>query len=181
MCLYWTFPHEAINGVLKGFAARNSNHRNVGTSLMKRHFLVRFLDITLGDQNIPSSERVLRIGSAMNEEMYSQQVGALLRNSRSLRRNVGYMWNWQGVWPEMVITFCDMSVWISIDVFLDENRVARIWARKMNLVGTVDSTGFPMYEFTDHRALLSIMDVLYVGAYSWLNNRSFITKTFDNK
>lgn len=180
MCLYWTFPHEAINGVLKGFAARNSNHRNVGTSLMKRHFLFRFLYVTLGDDVIPPSSKVLRCGVKMKRNPYCGRINELFASGLRITHKVGYMSKWQCLWPDMVITFCDMSVWMSIDVLAFRDMVW-IYARQLRFARNVESTGYPMYEFTDRREILRVSDVLYVSTYSWLNNRSLVLKTYDHK
>lgn len=180
MRLYWTFPHESINGVLKKYSEKNSNHRNVGTSLMKRHFLFRFLTVTLSESVIPPSCKVIRQGSRFTpDSRMFNLVNQQQRITVSTLRNVAYMYNWQNVYPDTLITFCDYSVWMSIDV-INFDGVIRILARKTRFRQIVNVTRHEIYSFTDQIALLDIRDVLYTNSYRYLNDKELILKTFSS-
>ena len=180
MCLYWTFPHEAINGVLKGFACRNSNHRNVGNSLMRRHFLLRYLDIALGTETIPLATKVLRQGKKLSTANPLFQELTQQRRVTEIHHDIGYQYKWQYIWPGMMIIFCDHSVWLSKDVVYMVGRIW-IWAQRLEYSLEVEATGYPAYSLSTTRQLIPVDDVLHVGAFSRLDNGTLYMKTYENK
>ena len=180
MCLYWTFPHEAINGVLKGFASRNSNHQNVGNALMRKHFLIRFMDITLGKEVVPISTKILRQGKVMHlSNPVHQQISERYHVTTPITHNLGVMFKWQKIWPSTLIIFSDESVWMSIDVIHLNNQVF-IWARKLEWVCEHPVIHFGKYRPTSTVELLDVRNVLYAGAFCFLRNND-IMKTFENR
>lgn len=159
--LYWTFPHESINGVLKRLGQRSSNHRSVSWSLLWMFHERRVLTMV----TLPGTDLPVQFSSSAGRKLPSEEVNLILElhglaphTIRTATVGGSAIHNYQKVYEGQLAATADgfriiehLVMWESPDA--TENKL-RVIFRKLDDFGEEDDvTNLPILRNPDHREL----------------------------